>query len=132
MIAPEPTKLEAARAGYEAWARGDLEQAVAAITPDFELHEDPAFPEASVYYGPDAFVSYARSFLEMFEEWSLDVEELIEHGDQLLAFVRWRVRGKGSGAEVQMPIAHLWTFRGAHPVRMRAYLDAAEARRALG
>ena len=113
--------------GYAAWRRGDLEGAVAEFHPEFELIENPAFPEAGVYRGADEFVRYAASFLEMFEEWRLDVEEIVDAGDDVLAFVRWRVRGKASQALAELPIIHRWTFSDGRPIRMRSYFDRDEA-----
>ena len=37
--------------------------------------------------------------------------ESIQSGDRILALVRWKGRGKGSGAEMEASGAHLWTFR---------------------
>ena len=58
-----PENTELVRSGYEAWRRGDLEAAVAYFAADFELIENPVFPEARSYHGPDEFLAYARSFL---------------------------------------------------------------------
>ena len=124
MAAPQ---LEMVERGYAAWRRGDLEGAVAEFHPDFELIENPAFPEAGVYRGAAEFVRYAASFLEMFEEWRLDVEETIDAGEDVLVFVRWRVRGKASQALAELPIIHRWTFAEGRPIRMQSYLDRDEA-----
>jgi ketosteroid isomerase-like protein len=40
-------------------------------------------------------------------------------------------RGRGSGAEMDNQIAHVWTFRGDKAVRMVAYEEQADALAAL-
>ena len=128
---PEAENIEIARAGYAAWARADFEGAVAYMAEDFVFEEDPAFPEAAVYHGPAEFLAYARSFLEMWEGFELTVEELGARGDRVLGLVHWKLTGKGSGVPVEMPIAHLWTFRDRMAVHMRGYVDRDAARAAL-
>ena len=68
----------------------------------------------------------------MWESWSLEVGEILDAGDDVLAFVPWRVRGKGSGAEAMMPIVHRWTFANGEVIRMQAYFDRDEALAAVG
>jgi hypothetical protein len=128
----EARNTEVARVGYAAWARGDFEGAVALFAPDFVFEEDPAFPEAAVYHGPEEFMAYARSFLDMWAGFELTIEEIVARGDRVLGMVRWTLVGKESGVPVELPIAHLWTMRGGRAVHMRGYVDRAEARSALG
>ena len=62
----------------------------------------------------------------------IEVDELIPRGDRILAMVRWRGRGKGSGVKMEAGGAHLWTFRDGLVVRFDVYRDREEARAALG
>ena len=128
---PEGGNLDTARVGYAAWARADFEGAVAYMAEDFVFEEDPAFPEAAVYHGPGEFLAYARSFLEMWDGFELILEDLQERGDRVLGLVLWKLTGKGSGVPVEMPIAHLWTFRDGKAAHMRGYVDRDEARAAF-
>jgi ketosteroid isomerase-like protein len=50
----------------------------------------------------------------------------------VLALCEMRGRGRGSGAETEMRLAQLWTFRDGRPVRMVAYLDPDEGLAAAG
>lgn len=49
-----------------------------------------------------------------------------------LALLRHVGRGKGSGAELELRDAHVWTVRDGLAVRWRTYLDRAEALRDVG
>jgi ketosteroid isomerase-like protein len=48
-----------------------------------------------------------------------------------LTFVRFRGRAHGSGIPLDLPLAHLWTFRGDLATEQRVYLDREEALEAL-
>lgn len=61
-----------------------------------------------------------------------DTERLIDAGDDVVAFIRWRGRGHTSGAQVEMRLAVLMSLRDAKIVRVRFYLDRNEALAAVG
>jgi ketosteroid isomerase-like protein len=67
--------------------------------------------------GPDEMRAFYR---DMDAAWadgaSLNVEELIEAGDNVLALIRFGGRGKASGVEVEVLVWNLWTFRDGKPV----------------
>jgi hypothetical protein len=63
----------------------------------------------------------------------LEVEELIDAGDQVLVLIRFGGRGKMSGAEVEVLVWNLWTFREGESVRWTySGEDRAEALEAAG
>jgi len=66
-----------------------------------------------------------------FDDVRMEIEELIEADDETVVVVfHIRARGKASGAPVEMRLAHVITVRDGKAVRMKAYLDPEEARRA--
>jgi ketosteroid isomerase-like protein len=67
-----------------------------------------------------------------FEEWELVVEELIDHGDQVIAMSRQRGRGASSGVAAELKQAHVVTVRGGQVVRFVSYLDRKKALEAVG
>jgi ketosteroid isomerase-like protein len=59
--------------------------------------------------------------------------EFLEGGDDVLVvFVRSRVRGAGSGIEIEAKTAYVATFRDDKVIRGEMYGDRAEARKAVG
>jgi ketosteroid isomerase-like protein len=82
--------------------------------------------------GVDEANRWLARWIEGFEEWSLDVEELLDLGDQVIAFVRQRAKAPHGGPEVEMRLAQVWTFRSGLVERMEMYLDRAEALKAAG
>jgi ketosteroid isomerase-like protein len=66
------------------------------------------------------------------ENWSLDVEEVFDAGDRLIAVVRQRGKAKRGGPDVEMRFAMVWTFRDALAVRMEMFASRNEALEAAG
>jgi hypothetical protein len=125
---PEPReKLEAL---YEDWAQGDYSRA--------DIF-DPAVELDSFGMGERIRASGIEEFIAEMVQWlsawgrplTIDAEELIGSGDRILALVRWRGRGKGSGLEVEAGGAHLWRFRDGLVIHLEVYRDRDEARAAL-
>src|SRR6185503_12458674 len=98
-----------------------------------EFHEDPRFPEAGVYRGPEEARNYYRSFGESFDEFTFEAEDFIGVGDdRVLILFLIRTRGKGSGATAEAESGWIWTVRDGKAVRIDAYFDRNEALAAAG
>ena len=69
---------------------------------------------------------------EAFDDFQFEPERFIETGDKVVALLRARGRGKGSGVVVERSVAHVWTLDGRKPVRVEIYLDIAEGMKAAG
>jgi ketosteroid isomerase-like protein len=82
--------------------------------------------------GVDEANEWLARWLEGFENWSLDVEEILEAGEQVVTIVRQRATAKLGGPEVEMRFAQVWTFRDGRATRMEMYADRAEALKAAG
>ena len=67
-----------------------------------------------------------------FDNWALDVEEVIDAGDRVVTFVRQRATARQGGPELEMRFAQVWTFRDGLIARMEMYLDRAEALASVG
>ena len=123
--------VETVRRGWEAFNRGDP-AFLADFADDAEFEEDSAFPEAAVFRGRDAIVAYIAGFQEQMRDHRFEVEEVRDLGDRVLALLHETARGASSGIDVDQRPAFLFQFRDGRIVRMRAYLDRAEALRVTG
>ena len=98
-----------------------------------EFEEDPRFPEAGTYRGRAEVLRYFTEFVSQFEDFVLTVEDLVDAaGDDVLACLHIHGRGKGSSAEFDVRAGWIFTVRDGEVVRIRAYLDRAEALEAVG
>lgn len=127
--------VERYRDALDAWNRRDLVWILEQAAPDFEFHTAQIFPGTEpVYQGRDGMVEFWTSFIE--EPWALfrlDVDELQPVGDdRVLALITFHGTERSSGEDVTVRYAHLATFRGDEVVRVDAYPDWEEARRAAG
>jgi ketosteroid isomerase-like protein len=73
-----------------------------------------------------------RRWLGTFDDYSRNLEEVIDAGDQVVSVMRVRGKGRGSGAPVESRVAQVWTFRDGKVVRYRDFPNKADALKAAG
>jgi uncharacterized protein len=123
--------IEALRAGYEAFNRGDTGAWLDGFDPDAELRELPNLP-GTVHRGHDGLREWAESLKETWEEYRFEPEEFTDAGEFVLVSVRARGRGLGSGAPAEMQVFHVFELRDGKVLRVGGYIDRAEALEAVG
>jgi ketosteroid isomerase-like protein len=129
----ESSKAKLVRRGYEAWNRGDIEAVLAFLDPEIEWEGYTHIPESGTLAGRDEVKTWLRRFLEAWEELDIEVTDLIENEDQVIALVRFRAIGKGSGVAVDGGVdAHVWTVRGGTAVAVRLHQGTRDALKDLG
>ena len=121
----------AVNAAYAAWARRDLDGVVGLAHDDVEFVQDPSFPGATSATGRAALRQWLASFFDIWEEFDLVPQEVIESGERVLVIAKIRARGKGSGVEIEQTAAHLLTFEEGRVRRLETFADPAAARAAL-
>ena len=95
-------------------------------------------PGLGVYHGYDE----VRAFFEedwfgalSLREWEVVLDELVDHGDQVIAVHHQRDLGAGSGAMAELEQGMIYTLRDGEVVRLRSYGDpktGTRSRRAVG
>jgi ketosteroid isomerase-like protein len=124
--------VESMRRAIQAYNRGDIDAAVADITADCEYVPTGALPGIrDVLRGPEGYKRIIAWLRDAFEDAHIDVE-LTDAGDQVLARLTARGRGKQSGAETAWEFWQLWTYRDGKAVHGRGFTDRAEALEAAG
>jgi uncharacterized protein len=124
--------VELAREAYDAFNRRDLESVLRLSDPEVEVHDPPEMPDSDIHRGHEAVMRDWQRTFESFDEFSVEVEEYRDLGDELLVFLRYRGRGRGSGVPVELSMAHLLTIREGKFVRMRQFLHREQALEAAG
>jgi uncharacterized protein len=114
------TEVDALLRGYAALNRGDLSGVLELLDPDIEWHEPSPSPEAGTHRGRESFERFFRSWIESFDEFRIEPEQVVEHEGRLVAIVRQTGRGRSSGVEVEARIAHVWTVEDGRAVRWEA------------
>jgi ketosteroid isomerase-like protein len=102
-----------------------------AAHPDVEWLEDPAWPGSANYRGIEEIRQVILDRMDALD-FEQRTEDLIPVDDRVVALVRWRGRGRTSGAEAEIPMAIVWTVREQAITRIEFFLDRAKALVATG
>ena len=125
--------VDIVRAMLEAFNRGDMRSFLDMCDPGIEWDLSRRLIDPATYHGHAGIENFFDQQREAWEEAPrMEPEDLMESGDQVVAFVRVRGRGKGSGARVDARIAQIWTIRERKATRLEYYGDRREALKAAG
>ena len=123
------------RQAIDAFASGDVVTALNLLAPDIEWHGTVGgMDEGHVAHGRD---EVAKGFIEYFENWErieLRAEKYIDarRGDAVVVFHHEVAKGRESGVVVETDTATINTVRRGKIVRVRPYMERAEALRVAG
>jgi ketosteroid isomerase-like protein len=129
--------VELVRRVFQAVSRRDSEAVLALYDPDVEWDATRSplglVTGISVFHGHHGL---RRAFREWYEGWDRvvdEVEEVIDAGEQVIAVVTLRARGRSSGVDVEWEhYASIWTIRDGRIVRVVWLPSRAEALEAVG
>jgi ketosteroid isomerase-like protein len=124
--------LELARRSYDHFlATGEPLWDLWSLDIEWNMSTFRGWPEDPVYHGREGYERFMRNWLEPFDEWSMEVEELIGAGDQVIAVLHQQGKARG-GTAVDMRFAHVLTVRNGKVTRADMYADVEEALEAVG
>lgn len=90
-------------------------------------------PDTDSFRGPDGLKRAMEAFRESFDDFRIEIEEVIDAGDEVVVMAAVQGIGKDSRVPVRSPsFPHIWTFENGRPVGMRALPNRATAIEALG
>jgi uncharacterized protein len=119
--------VDTLKRGYDALNRGDLSVVFELLDPHIEWHEPALSPEAGAHRGRDSFERFLHGWLESFDGFRVEPEQVVERGDELVAVVRQTGTGRVSGVQVETRLAHVWTIANGKAVRWEAEPDVEAA-----
>jgi ketosteroid isomerase-like protein len=83
--------------------------------------------------GTEAARRYVQDWLDMFDDFTSEIEELCDIGDdQVVAVIHNTGRAKRSGVPTELRYAALYTIQDGKVVRVREYVTKTEALQAAG
>ncbi|MGH2743442.1 MAG: nuclear transport factor 2 family protein [Pseudonocardiaceae bacterium] len=130
---PARRDVEFLREGYEALARGDMETFTALsrerLDPEFEFHH---VWDGRVFKGFEGTMEWIADTRETWEDYSQEIAELVDVGENVVVVLRISARGGGSGVPVAQGLAVVWTFEDGKAIRARSFTSRAEALDAAG
>jgi uncharacterized protein len=127
----EPELLERIRRSYDLFNESN-EFDPDLFHPEIAWHNASEFPGAEVHRGIDAVQSDLDAQGEAWESRRAEVLEMQASEDRVAVLVRLTMRGKASGAPVDMDVTHVWTIEAGKARRIEVFVDRKKALRAAG
>jgi ketosteroid isomerase-like protein len=116
---------------WDLYNRREIDAWVAMMAPDLEWHVDPQDPDTTVHRGPEAVKRYGLNWAEMMDA-KIEVREVFEGDDQLVAWTRLDARGGASGVAIGQDWAFIFKLRDGLVTRVQETQDKQEALEAAG
>ena len=127
--------VEIVRAVFAAWNAGDMEALFAHFHPELVYHPRADEPDPSPHVGRDAYERLVYGFVDSFSEVTLEVLEVIDAGDHVIAstVLHAVLHGQGSAsAGVSDTYVFVYKLRDGLGVEGWEYRTKQEALEALG
>jgi ketosteroid isomerase-like protein len=113
---------------YDCLARRDWDAMWRDFDPDFVLDTQLQ----GSYRGRDECQAFAEDQISAFESSIAEPVEVFERGEHVAVFVKIRAQPKGSSAEIEVLIGHLFTLRDGLIVRLQTFPQREKALEAAG
>ena len=127
--------VEAFKRFAEGNNRRDVDAMLEELDADVEWHSavlGSLRGEATVHRGHDGVREMLRDLNDAFGEIRIEMSEIRDLGDRLIAIGRGCTRGKASDIETETPLAIVTEFKNGKAISLRNYLDPKEALEAAG
>ena len=124
--------LEIVRRAHEALNAGNIDELVTLCHRDFELDMSDRVFNPATYQGHDGIRHFYSEVHEVWERYSWEPKEMRDEGDVVVALLRTKGRGRGSGVEIDRKTAMIWTVRDGKARGLRFYREPKEALEAVG
>jgi ketosteroid isomerase-like protein len=126
--------VEIVRRSLDGWNRGDVEAWLQSAHPEIEWSSEivrRVEGSETVYRGPAEMRRYWDEWHSVWEV-MIDISEIRDLGDTVVALASIRARGEASGIDLERPVAYVFEFDGGLARKVRAYLDPHQALEAAG
>src|SRR3954452_3788612 len=123
--------VEIVRRHMQAVLSGDYAAALADYDPEVEF-DASVRPEGHVYRGREGVAEAMRVWSGTWEDWNVEVKEIIDAGDRVLMLARESGRGRGSGIGIDQLTFAVFTLRHGTIVHWKGFVDRDQALEAVG
>jgi ketosteroid isomerase-like protein len=127
--------VNAVKAIYQAFGRGDVPAVVAAMSPDIEWNEAENFPysDRNPYRGPEAILGgvFGRIGTE-WEGFNVHPDQFLDAGDTVIMTGRYVGKCNATGNDMNPQVAHFWKLEDGKAVKFQQLVDTLAVARATG
>jgi len=136
MGAVQTSCVDAVRAVYEAFARGDVPAVVAGMDPKIEWREaegNPYEPSGAAWVGSDAIVN--NLFVKLASEWdgfAVHPQQFHDAGETVVVEGRYSGTYKTTGADLDAQFCHVFKFENDKVTSFQQFTDTAQLQATMG
>jgi ketosteroid isomerase-like protein len=112
---------------YEALNVADVDAAMELCDHDVEVYLPPNVVAAVAPRGHRDVGEYLRGWFDSWHVYRPEPEDFVSAGDQVVALVHLRARGKGSRFEIEEDVADVFEFDGGKISKLRLYVPRDKA-----
>ena len=117
---------QAVRAGYAAFAAGDMPAVARVLSPDIVWHMAGRSPLAGTYHGLQEVSAYLAKLMELTEgSYAIEVHDVLASADRVVVLVQ--ETGQRGESRLAADEAHVWRMAGGMATEFRAYREDGEA-----
>jgi ketosteroid isomerase-like protein len=117
---------------FELFSGGEHEEALRYVDPAIETHEGVELPGAASYFGHAGLAEAYNHWAGQWDDFRMELEELIDAGRDVVAVTRHHGTGRASGVTVHHIVAYVLTLHDGMLVRLRIFNTKAQALEAVG
>jgi ketosteroid isomerase-like protein len=119
--------------GHEARTTGRIGEWIETLDPELEWdisgYPVAGFPQRGS--GRNEFVAHVAKYWSLWNDYSQDVKEMIEEGDNVVVVLSEHARLRNSDADLERELALVWTIENGKRVRFRAFASREAALEAV-
>ena len=119
--------VETAERIYSARLRGDVDAMLAELHPEVEWHPHLAALGGRAVEGHEGVREYLASLGEEWDDFRQEPEQVLDAGDEVVVLLNTYGRGRASGVELELQVAHVLGFKDGQCIKNVTYLDREEA-----
>jgi ketosteroid isomerase-like protein len=125
------SNLAATKNLFAIWNSRDFEALIPFVTEDIEwVPATMSAVEGGSFHGIDGLRKFFDEWERTWTTWEVEPGEIQDLGEQVLVLGRVHAEGRGSGMELDQPVAYLFEFRDGLLARGATFFDHEQARHA--
>ena len=124
--------VDLVRAAFDAFFRGDTESMLHLMDPEIVVTQPPEVPDGRTLHGHAGVMEAIAAWPEQWDDYRIDIVELVDAGDHVVVKTHQRGRGKGSGVEVEDEVWFVAAFGNGRITEWRMFGTEREAFEASG
>ncbi|MGI9020499.1 MAG: nuclear transport factor 2 family protein [Solirubrobacterales bacterium] len=124
--------LQVVRAVFDAFSRGDTAALLELMDPSVVFTPIPETPDVQSFHGHEGVLQGLAQSIDIWDDFSVELREMRDFDDHVLASLRWWGRGPSSGIQMEVDICGLYTFREGKIVRWQFFASEQQALEAAG